>query len=96
MYWTEIDTFKLSEFDAMYNIKTNFLEYGAFFINIINYSGWKDVAEGTTVYPCNSYLNVLLSRDRKAVSCTLSNRWEEMRMLFQKPVRNGLKRQQTE
>ena len=60
----------LTEFQNTYNIKTNFLEYGAFCLKITNYISWMDIAEGSTVYPCNSYLNVLLSRDKKGVSCT--------------------------
>ena len=60
----------LIDFQNTYNIKTIFLEYGAFCLRITNYLRWMDIAEGSTVYPCNSYLNVLLSRDRKGVSCT--------------------------
>ena len=63
-------TLSLTDFQNTYNIKTNFLEYGAFCLKITNYIRWMDIAEGTTVYPCNSYLNVLLYRDKKGVSCT--------------------------
>ena len=63
-------TMSLTEFQNTYNLKTNFLEYGVFCLKINKYISWMDIAEGTTVYPCISYLNVLLSRDRKVVSHT--------------------------
>ena len=58
-------TLKLLEFETLYNLKTNFLEYGSFCAKITNYLNGKDIAEGSRVHPCNSYLNVLLSKDRK-------------------------------
>ena len=64
------NTMSIMEFQNTFNIKTNFLEYGSFCSKISNYIRWKDISEGTTVYPCNSYLNVLLSKDKKGVSCT--------------------------
>ena len=63
-------TLKLLEFETMYNLKINFLEYGSFCAKITNYLNWKYIAEGSRVQSCYSYLNVLLSKDRKRVSFT--------------------------
>ena len=38
-------TLKLIEFETLYNLKTNFLEYGSFCAKTTNYLNWKDVAE---------------------------------------------------
>ena len=58
----------LEDFQTTYNIQTNFLEYGAFCWKICNYMRRSVFIDGTTVYPCNSYLNVILSKDKKGVS----------------------------
>ena len=55
-------------FENTYQVKTNFLEYGAFCIKVTNYLGYRDIADGSLVSPCNSYLNVILNKDKKGVT----------------------------
>ena len=55
-------------FENTYHVKTNFLEYGSFCIKITTYLGYKDVADGSLVSPCNSYLNIILNKDKKGVT----------------------------
>ena len=58
----------MSEFEKKIDLKTIFLEYGAFCIKIKEYLGHKDQPMLSPIDPQNSYMNILLNMDTKGVS----------------------------
>ena len=61
-------TLSLTEFQAKFQLKTNFLEYGGFCKQIQNFLRYKDFPQSKTPLPRNSYLNIIANKDRKGVS----------------------------
>ena len=60
--------YSMSDFESGYDLKTNFLEYGAFCIRIKEYLGHKDQPMLNPIDPQNSYINILINMDKKGVS----------------------------
>ena len=60
--------YSMKDFESMFCIKTNFLEYGSFCIKIKEYLGHKDQPMTNPIEPQNSYLNVIINMDKKGVS----------------------------
>ena len=58
----------LTEFQAKFQLKTNFLEYGGFCKQIQNFLRYKDFPQSKTPLPRNSYLNIIANKDKKGVS----------------------------
>ena len=56
------------EFENKYNIATNFLEYGAVTTKIREFLRNKELPLQGLSLPCNSYVNIVISMDRKGVS----------------------------
>ena len=55
----------LVEFQEKFHITTNFLEYGSFCKLIQNFLRYKDFPQSKTPLPRNSYLNIIVNKDRK-------------------------------
>ena len=60
--------YSLQDFEKKYSLKTNFLEYGSFCMVIKEYLGLIDLPLYSPFDPVDSYLNILLSLDKKGVS----------------------------
>ena len=58
----------LETFQIMFNIKTNFLEYGGLLRSIRNYIDNHDIPNFKPIRPTNCLINVILSSDAKGVS----------------------------
>ena len=63
-----MEPYSLKHFEEKYNLKITFLEYGALCRVIKDYLSQKDLPMHNTTNPVNSYLNVVLSLDKKGVS----------------------------
>ena len=63
-----MEPYSLKNFEEKFNLKTNFLEYGAFCRVINDYLGQKELTMHNPIDPVNSYLNIVLSLDKKGVS----------------------------
>ena len=63
-----MEPYSLKNFEEKFNLKTNFLEYGAFCRVIKDYLGQKELPMHNPIDPVNSYLNIVLSLDKKGVS----------------------------
>ena len=60
--------YSMSNFELRFNLKTTFLEYGAFCIKIKGYLGHKDQPMLSPIDPQNPYINIILNMDKKGVS----------------------------
>ena len=58
----------LQTFKEVYQVKTNFLEYGGFCKKIKSFLRYKDFPHVKTTLPRNSYINIIVSKDKKGVS----------------------------
>ena len=58
----------LKDFQLIYNVKSNFLEYGGFLIALRGYLDNHDIPTSGLVRPINSLINVILCSDVKGVS----------------------------
>ena len=58
----------LQTFKEIYQVKTNFLEYGGFCKKIKSFLRYKDFPHVKTTLPRNSYINIIVSKDKKGVS----------------------------
>ena len=67
----------LQKIQESFQIKTNFLEYGSFCMKIKSFLKYKDFPMYKTSPPRNSYLNIIVHKDKKGVSnlyCSLHRR----------------------
>ena len=63
-----MEPYPLNSFEEKFNLKTNFLEYCAFCRVIKDYLSQKVLPIQNPTDPVNSYLNIVLSLDKKGVS----------------------------
>ena len=63
-----LEPYSLNTFEERFNSKTNFLEYGAFCRIIKDFLSQKILPLENPTAPVNSYLNIVLSLDKKGVS----------------------------
>ena len=64
----DIKPYSLENFEEQFDLKTNFLEYGAFCRVIKDHLDQKELPMHIPLEPVNSYLNIVLSLDKKGVS----------------------------
>ena len=55
----------LQTFQEVYQLKTNFLEYGGFCNKIKSFLRYKDFPHAKTTLPRNSYINIIVSKEKK-------------------------------
>ena len=65
---SNMEPYPLNAFEEKFNLKTIFLEYGAFCRVIKDYLSQKVLPIQNPTDPLNSYLNMVLSLDKKGVS----------------------------
>ena len=58
----------LNKFQSVFNIKTNFLEYGGFILSLKNFLDNNDIPNFKPVRPTNCIINVIVCSDAKGVS----------------------------
>ena len=67
-----VDTYgrpmELLDFQQIFLVKTNFLEYGRICILLKNFLIFNDFPETKSPYPSNSYLSIIVHMDKKGVS----------------------------
>ena len=56
------------DFQDIYNIKTNFLEYGGLMLTLKNFLDNQELPEHRPNRPTNSPINIILNKDTKGVS----------------------------
>ena len=58
----------IDKFQSVFNIKTNFLEYGGFILSLKNFIDNNDIPKFRPVRPTNCIINVIVCSDAKGVS----------------------------